>query len=55
MLNNFIKSKTDLKFPKKFKIKFEFEDVPMEKVVPLFKPFPIKFELGKALFGSNQI
>jgi hypothetical protein len=37
---NFLKSKTNLNFPKfSFQIHFESEEIPMKKVVPLYKFF----------------
>jgi hypothetical protein len=43
-----------------FEIHFESEEVPMEKVVPFYKPFIIIFyfkfvELGKVLFGPAKV
>jgi hypothetical protein len=43
-----------------FKIHIESEEVPMDKVVPLFKPFKNifyfkKIELGRMMFGSNEV
>jgi hypothetical protein len=50
-----LEPKSDLGFPEfLFEIHFESEDVPMEKVVPLFKPFGNIFyfkifQLGRVL------
>jgi hypothetical protein len=43
-----------------FEAHYEFDDVPIEKVVPLFKSFTtifyLKFlKLGKILFGSIKV
>jgi hypothetical protein len=55
ILFNFLKSKTDLDFPNffEFKINFESEEVPMDKVVPLFKSFRTIFYLKKLSSGIS--
>jgi hypothetical protein len=61
ILFNFLEPKTDLDFPNfQFKIVFESEEIPMEKVIPFSKTsatiFYFEFlEFGKVGFGLNQV
>jgi hypothetical protein len=61
ILFNFLEPKTDLDFPNfQFKIVFESDEIPMEKVIRFPKTMGTIFhfkilEFGKVSFGLNQV